>query len=105
MGMGAAHRPLKVLTSPRRCSILMSSIFDFIERLRLTIWEILDVARECGLAGMNAALPNGRKQSSSLRMRQTKSELKIAIAGGDHALLNLDAIHAEATTLKAQDIR
>lgn len=36
-------------------------------------------------------------------MRQTKSELEIAIAGGDHALLTLDAIRAEATTLKAQE--
>ena len=52
---------------------------------------------------VKAALPNGRKQSSSLRMRQTKSELEIAIAGGDHALLTLDAIRAEAKTLKAQE--
>ncbi|WP_139113453.1 MULTISPECIES: hypothetical protein [Pseudomonas] len=52
---------------------------------------------------MKAAFPNGREQPSSLRMRQTKSELEIAIAGGDHALLTLDAIRAEATTLKAQE--
>lgn len=52
---------------------------------------------------VKAAFPNGRKQPSSLRMRQTKSELEIAIAGGDHALLTLDAIRAEATTLKAQE--
>ncbi|HCE9911910.1 TPA: hypothetical protein OW432_000846 [Pseudomonas aeruginosa] len=49
---------------------------------------------------MKTALPNGRNHSSSLRMRQTKSELEIAIAGGDHALLTIDAIRAEATTLK-----
>lgn len=50
---------------------------------------------------VKAALPNGRKQSTSLCMRQTKSE--IAIAGGDHDLLTLDVIRAEATTLKAQE--